>query len=100
VLFCVGGDYEMNIQSKGERLEKAQEVRYSKINHLIQYLQGTNTAWLIDELVEDSRQTAFCVGKRIRVDGKIIKIGKREKDCDFTVSNSFISVAPKTFITN
>lgn len=35
--FCVGGDYEMNIQSKGERLEKAQEVRYSKINHLIQY---------------------------------------------------------------
>jgi hypothetical protein len=68
----------MNIQSKGERLEKAQEVRYSKINHLIQYLQGTNTAWLIDELVEDSKQTAFCVGKRIRVDGKIIKIGKRE----------------------
>jgi hypothetical protein len=68
----------MNIRAKGERMEKAQEFRYSKINHLIQYLQGTNNAELIDEFAEDSELTAFCVGKRIRIDGKIIKIGKRE----------------------
>lgn len=47
-------------------------------NHLIQYLQGTNNTWLNDELVEDSKLTAFCVGKRIKIDGKIIKIGKRK----------------------
>jgi hypothetical protein len=73
-----GGDYGMNIRANGERMEKAQEFRYSKINHLIQYLQGTNNAGLMDELVEDSELTAFCVGKRIRIDGKNIKIGKRE----------------------
>jgi hypothetical protein len=73
-----GGDFEMNIRANGERLEKAQGFRYSKINHLIRYLQGTNNAGLIDELVKDSELTAFCVGKRIRIDGKIIKIGKRE----------------------
>jgi hypothetical protein len=68
----------MNIQANGKRIEKAQEFRYSKINHLIQYLQGLNNARLIDELTEDSELTAFCVGKRIRIDGKFIKIGKRE----------------------
>jgi hypothetical protein len=68
----------MNIRANGERMEKAQELRYSKINHLIQYLQGTNNAGLIDELAEDGELTAFGVGKRIRIDGKIIKIGKRE----------------------
>jgi hypothetical protein len=63
----------MNIRAYIERIVKAQEFRYSKINHLIQYLQGTN-----NELVEDNELTAFCVGKRIRIDGKIIKVGKRE----------------------
>jgi hypothetical protein len=71
----IEGDYGMNIRANGERMEKAQEFRYSKINHLIQYLQGTNNAGLMDELVEDSELTAFCVGKRIRIDGKIIKSG-------------------------
>jgi hypothetical protein len=70
----VRGDYEMN----NKRMEKAQDFRYSKINHLIQYLQGTNNAWLIDKLAQDSEPTNFCVGKRIRIDGEIIKIGKRK----------------------
>ncbi len=61
-----------------KRMEKAQNFRYSKINHLIQYLQGKNNALLIDKLAEDSEPTAFCVGKRIRIDGEAIKIGKRE----------------------
>jgi hypothetical protein len=68
----------MNTRANDKRMEKAQELRYSKINHLIQYLQGTNTTLLIDEPIDDSELTAFCVGKRIRIDGKVIKIGKRE----------------------
>jgi hypothetical protein len=59
-------------------MEKAQDSRYSKINHLIQYLQGTNNALLIDKLAEDSELTNFCVGKSIRIDGEIIRIRKRE----------------------
>lgn len=40
----LGGDYDMNNRLNGERMEKAQRLRYLKINHLIQCLQGTNNA--------------------------------------------------------
>lgn len=68
----------MNIQSNGKRIEKAQSVRYLKINHLIQYLQDTNSAERIVKFLEDNVPTAFCVGKRISIDGKMIRIGKRD----------------------
>lgn len=74
----LGGDYDMNNRLNGERMEKAQDARYSKINHLIQYLQGTNNADSIHEFVKDSVPTAFCVGNRIGIDGKIIRIGKKD----------------------
>lgn len=68
----------MNNRLNGERMEKAQRVRYLKINHLIQYLQGTNNEERIRAFVEDSLPTAFCVGNRIGIDGKRIRIGKKD----------------------
>lgn len=59
-------------------MEKAQDARYSKINHLIQYLQGANNSGLVDTLMENAISTAFQVGRRISIDGKKIRIGKRD----------------------
>lgn len=60
-----------------EKMQKAENARYTKINSLIQCLQGEGNSRVIDILAEDNFPTSFQVGSRISVEEKVISIGKR-----------------------
>lgn len=67
----------MNHTRLSERMQKAEKARYSKINSLIQCLQGEGNSRVIDILAEDYFPTSFRVGSRISVEEKVISIGRR-----------------------
>lgn len=71
------GEKMSNIRLNKGIMEKAEAQRYSKIQNIIDYLQGNRNSGLIDILMGDSVPSSFNVGRRISVDGKVIKIGKK-----------------------
>lgn len=69
-------------------MEKAIEARYSKINYLIKCLQGETNPGLIDV---HSVPTAFCVGTKVSINGKTIRIGKKEY-CVYDINRVTINI--------
>lgn len=62
------------------KMSQAETMRYTKIQNLINLLQGGEKSAVIDSILGDSLPSPFTIGRRIAVDEKTIKIGKRSYD--------------------
>lgn len=58
-------------------MSKAETMRYTKIQNLIDLLQGNTNLAVIDSTLGDSLPAPFTIGRRIAVDETTIKIGKK-----------------------
>ncbi len=58
-------------------MSKAVSMRYTKIQKLIDLLQGNANSAAIDTILGDNLPAPFTIGRRIAVDERTIKIGKK-----------------------
>ncbi len=68
------------IDMNRSNMSKAETLRYTKIQKLIDLLQSNANSAVIDSILGDSLPSPFTIGRRISIDEKTIKIGKRSYD--------------------